>query len=479
MAATSDALAALTAVDLAEAIGSRRVSCEEVMRAALARIDRLNPGIDAIISRRPDDALLAEARAADADLARGRRRGPLHGFPHAVKDLAATRDVPTTKGSPLLADFVPAADAVHVERLRAAGAILVGKTNVPEFGLGSHSYNPVFGVTRNPYDLSRTAGGSSGGAAAALAARLVPLADGSDHAGSLRNPAAFNNVLGLRPSAGRVPDGTEEVFLPALTVVGPMARNVADLALLFSVQAGYDPRVPASIPGDGSEFAKVAPRDLRGARFGWIGDWGGHLPFEPGILDLCERALRLLEAEGATVEPVRPDFSPEEVWTTWLTLRRFLVGGALAAFHRDPEKRARMKPEARWEVERGLGTSALEVHAASVRRAAWYHVVRRLHERYDALVLPSAQVFPFPAEWTWPREVAGRAMDTYHRWMEVVIPGTLSGCPVLALPVGFDARGLPMGMQWIGPDRGEAGLLALAAAYERASGYDRAAPPEP
>ncbi|TNC16371.1 amidase [Methylobacterium terricola] len=470
-------LVMMRATDLARAIRDRAVSAREVMQAHLDQIARHNPAVTAIVSLRDPDVLLAEAEAADRQLAENGPCGPLHGLPHAVKDLSATAGIRTTQGSPLFRDTVPAVDAIHVARLRAAGAILIGKTNVPEFGLGSHSTNPVFGVTRNAYDPAKSGGGSSGGAAVALALRMVPLADGSDHGGSLRNPAAWNNVLGLRPAAGRVPGNTDEVFLPQLGVVGPMARCTADLGLLLSVQAGYDPRTPNAIRQDPAAFAAPKPRDLNGLRIGWIGDYGGHLPFEPGVLDLCEAGLNAFSDHGAVVEPVLPAFDPEAIWRAWVTLRQGITGAALAAHWRDPAKRALMKPEAVWEVEHGQKLSAFDLHAASVTRTAWYHCVRGLFDRFDVLALPAAQVFPFAAEETWPRTVAGRAMDSYHRWMEVVVPGTLSGCPVISLPVGFNPAGLPMGLQLIARNQDEAGLLSLAAAYEAVTGFDRTLPP--
>jgi amidase len=470
-------ITALGATALSDAIHARQISCLEVMDGYLARIAALNARANAIVSMKDGDALRTEARERDAELARGISRGWLHGVPQAIKDLAATKDLPTTHGSPILADFRPAADAIFVERMRASGAILIGKTNVPEFGLGSNTYNPVFGRTANAYDPTRVAGGSSGGAAVALALRLLPVADGSDHGGSLRNPAAFNNVLGLRPSSGRVPIGTDEVFLPQLGVAGPMARNVADLGRLLAVQAGYDPRSPMAQTGDPASYVDVRPGDLRGMRLAWLGDLGGHLPFEPGVLALCEAQLKTFEALGARVEPVVPDFDMETVFQAWCTLRHWLVGGALDVHFRDPARRALMKPEARWECELGQSVTALDVHKASVRRSAWYAVVERLFRDYDALLLPSAQVFPFDLDTTWPREIAGRTMDTYHRWMEVVVPITMSGCPAISVPVGFDPRGLPMGMQVVAPNLAERRLLEIAAAYEEATGFDRERPP--
>ncbi|WP_207482361.1 amidase [Arenibaculum pallidiluteum] len=474
---TPSDLVLMNACTLSQKIRMREVSCVEVMRAYLDHIARFNPRVNAIVSLRDEADLLAEAAERDRELARGEVRGWLHGLPQAIKDLAATRGIRTTQGSPLFRDTIPAADAIFVERIRAAGAILIGKTNTPEFGLGSQTYNPVFGPTRNAFDQTRTAGGSSGGAAVALALRMLPVADGSDHAGSLRNPAAFNNVLGLRPSFGRVPSDSEEVFLPQLGVAGPMARTVEDLAALLSVQSGYDARAPLSIGEDPARLARDLTRDFKGTRIGWLGDLGGYLPLEEGILDLCGRGLAALERVGCTVEAVLPDFPPEAIWNAWLVLRAWLVGSSLAAAYRDPAKRALLKPEAQWEVEQGAKLSAFAVAEASKVRTAWYHTVRGLFEAYDYLVLPSAQVFPFAVETPWPRQIAGRTMDTYHRWMEVVIPVTMSGCPAISVPVGFNGSGLPMGMQIVAPNRGEHALLQIARSLEEELRWGEKRPP--
>jgi amidase len=467
----------LDAVALAAAIASRAVSCVEVMTAYLDRIDRLNPQLNAIVNLRDRAPLLAEAREHDAQLARGDAIGPLHGFPHAVKDVTATAGIRTTFGSPLYRDFVPEQDAIVVQRLKRAGAIVIGKTNVPEFGLGSHTFNEVFGVTRNPYDPSRSAGGSSGGAAAALASRLLPLADGSDYAGSLRNPAAWNNVFSLRTSPGLVPRDTPDLFFPAPSVIGPMARTVPDLALLLSVLAGRDPAVPLSQPVDPRDFAAPLDADLAGLRVAWCGAFGGHLPFESGALELCEAALRAVADLGCVVEPAMPNFPLDRLWRDWLTLRSWHTASNYAALYRDPAKRARLKEEMIWEIERGLALSGQHVAQASQGRSDWYRAVTRLFAAYDVLLLPSAQLFPFPVEWRWPQAIAGRAMDSYHRWMENNIVVTMSACPALNVPVGFDARGLPMGMQIVAPIGGERRLLQIAQGYDRATRWSAHQPP--
>jgi len=461
----------LDAVPLAQAIRSRQVSCVEVMGAYLDHIAALNPKVNAIVALQDRSALLAQAGDQDARLARGEPIGPLHGFPLAVKDLAPVKGMPMTMGSPILKDFIPPADGIMVERLRAAGAIIIGKTNVPEFGLGSHTYNPVYGATRNAYDPSRSAGGSSGGAAVALALRMLPVADGTDYGGSLRNPAGWNNVFGFRTSFGLVPPDARDAFLPSMGVVGPMARNVADLALLLSVQAGHDPRAPLSMPGDGARFAGPLERDHKGKRIAWAGDFKGYLPYEAGVLDLCKQALETFEAMGCIVEEATPDYSIEVVWRAWLTLRAWQSGSALLAWYKDPAKRALMKPEAIFEVESGRKLSAFDITAASVVRTEWYQAVRKFFATYDYWILPTAQLFPFEAETHWPREIAGRTMETYHAWMQGVLPVTMSGCPALAAPAGFNVQGLPIGIQIIGPNQADLACLELAHAYDSATAW--------
>lgn len=459
----------LSALALSAAIADRRIDCRSVMVAYLSRIEAINPQINAIVSLRPSETLLAEAEEADRALAACDYRGWLHGIPFAVKDLSEAKGILCSFGSANYADFVPDYDDIHVERIRAAGAIIIGKTNAPEMGLGSHSYNPVFGVTRNPYDRTKSAGGSSGGAAAGLAAHLLPVADGSDMMGSLRNPAAFNNVVGFRPSFGRVPSLGTELFLGQLAVNGPMGRTVADVAALLATQAGHDPRDPLSLDDD--SLSLDADRDFAGARIGWLGDFGGYLAFEPGVLELCRQSLDVFRSLGCSVEEVAPDFDMAKLWETWRTLRHFLVSSGQAADYADPARRARMKPEMIWEIENGQGLSAAEVHAASLGRSEWYRYVAGLFERYDFLILPSAQVFPFDAGLDWPKTVGGRTMDTYHRWMEVVIGPTLAGLPAAAMPAGFGSNGLPAGIQIIGPARADRDVLSLAARYEQVTDW--------
>ncbi len=480
MTATADAEAGFLktdATELSRMIAAREVSCVEVMTACLARIDRLNPTYNAVVSLRDRDDLLADARTADRELAAGRYRGWMHGFPLAVKDLAATAGIRTTFGSPLFADNVPDADCLMVARMRAAGAIVMGKTNTPELGLGSHTYNPVHGITRNAWNPALSAGGSSGGAAVSIALGMQPVADGSDMMGSLRNPGAYANVLGLRPSFGRVPNGPKpETFVHQLATDGPMARSVRDLAHLLDIQAGHDPVAPLSLEAPASPFAATLDGDATGQRIGWIGDWNGYYALEDGILDLCNAALAEMESMGAIVEPLVPDFAPERIWSSWVALRHWSVSGNYAAYHADPATRDLLKPELVWEIEHGLALSAMQVHEASVTRSDWFQCSARLFEDVDFIAMPTAQVFPFDAELDWPKQIRGRSMDTYHRWMEIVIPASMNGCPAINLPVGFDLAGRPMGIQVIGRPRGERELLRFARCYEQATDWLSMAP---
>jgi amidase len=465
----------LDAESLSRAIHARAVSCREVMAATLERVHAFNPRFNAIVNLARDDVLLAEADERDAELARRRSargsRGWMHGMPQAIKDTGNATGFPTTFGSPLLKDACTAHDSAYVQRMRAAGCIVIGKTNMPEFGLGSHTYNDLFGPTRNAWAPQLSAGGSSGGAAVALALRLLPVADGSDFMGSLRNPAGWNHVFGLRPSQGRVPAWPKpELWVSQLGTDGPMARTVRDLAALLSTQAGHDERAPLSLADAPRSY--VPPRDAsaRGARIAWLGDLGGHLAVEPGILAVCEQALRCLAGAGAAVEPVAHGFDAEAVWRAWLVWRRALVAPAVAAVIARPGARDRIKPEALWEHDRAQGLTFDEFMQASVVRGALHARLRELLENYDALALPVAQVWPFDIATTWPRSIAGREMDTYHRWMEVTLYATFAGLPAISVPAGFDAAGrLPMGLQLIGRPNGDAALLHLAAAYENAA----------
>jgi amidase len=483
-----DDITALDAISLSRAIHARQLSCREVMKAYLARIDRLNPQANAIVNLVPDEIALAEADRCDAELGgpggrhRGRwgSRGWMHGFPQAIKDTAQAKGLPTTLGSPLLAADVAATDSLYVQRMKASGAIVIGKTNMPELGLGSHTYNNLFGRTPNAYDPAVTAGGSSGGAAVALAHRLLPVADGSDFMGSLRNPAGWNNVFGLRPSQGRVPAFPKpELFVSQLGTDGPLGRTVRDLAALLSTQAGHDPRVPLALATDPVSYVPAdGDATVNGLRIGWLADLGRYLPMQTGVLAGCEAALERMEAAGAHVEPLGREVlgeSPEALWQAWLVWRRALVAPSVAALlplaPDGREARARIKPEALWEYDQAQDLDFDTFMRAAQVRSRFFTHLAGVFERFDLLALPVAQVWPFDLQTSWPREIIGIEMDTYHRWMEVTIYATLAGLPAISVPAGFHANGRwPIGLQLIGPPLGDAAVLRAAAGYEELIG---------
>ena len=462
----------LDAVAQLQRLKDGSLTAEALVRATLARITDVNGCVNAIVSLQDADDLLLEARAKDT----AGHTGMLSGLPMAIKDLANAKGLPTTQGALRFADHVAIEDDPFVARLRAAGAIFIGKTNTPEFGLGSHTVNPVFGTTRNAYDQKVSSGGSSGGAAVALATRMVALADGSDMMGSLRNPAGWNNVYGFRPSWGRVPGKSEaDPFLHRLSTNGPMARSPADLALLLNVMSGAAPHQPDWFA---PQTFHAEDSDITGTRIGWLGDWGGAWPMEPGILELCERGLSVLEDAGAVVDPVTPPFPRDQLWDSWVTLRNLSIASELSPLLAYQHARDQVKEAALWEVDRGAALTAAEITRASRDRAAWFRAAAAVFERFDALVLPTAQVWPFDVGMAYPQEIAGQKMDTYHRWMEVVIPASLIGLPALAIPAGFGGQGLPMGLQLIGCHGDDQALLTLAQAYHRATYWPQRYPPK-
>jgi amidase len=461
----------LTAVELAQRIRTRDLSCVEVMEAHLRQIERVNPQVNAIVTLAPEQAL-AQARAADAALRRSDAVGPLHGLPVAHKDLVQTKGMRTTFGSPIYADFVPDVDDLIVTRIRNAGAILIGKTNTPEFGAGSQTFNPVFGATRNPYDLSKTCGGSSGGAAVALACGMLPIADGSDTGGSLRNPASFCNVVGFRPSPGRVPSCSDRAAWQTLSVPGPMARTVADAALLLSAMAGPHPCSPIALQKPGAHFRQPLDRDFHGVRVAWSRTASG-LPIDPEVTAVLEQARPVLEAIGCIVEETEPDFTGADeafkVWRAWGYEQKL---GELADTHRD-----RLKETILWEIEQGRALTGPQIGRAERLRTALYHRMRRFMQTYEFLALPVVQVPPFPIEQPYVTEINGVPMDTYIDWMRSCYYISITGFPAISVPAGFTRDGLPVGLQLVGRHRNDFGVLQLAHAFEQATGHWRRRPP--
>jgi amidase len=465
--AAGDEITRLSAVELAARIRRKDLSAREVMTAHLERIERINPQVNAIVTLVAERAL-ADAARADERTAKGGTLGVLHGLPVAHKDLLDTAGIRSTKGSPFYRDRVPTVDSPLVTRLREAGAIALGKTNTPEFGAGSQTFNTVFGATRNPYDLARTCGGSSGGAAVALACGLVPIADGSDAGGSLRNPAAFCNVVGLRPSPGRVPREAQS-FSP-LSVNGPMARSVADLALFFSAMAGPDGS-PLAIPEDGARFAAPLERRLSGTRVAWWRGLGG-IPVEPEIRAAVDSTRPVFEALGCVVEAAEPDFSGAD--DAFRTLR-------FAANHPTYAPLVRERPEwvkdtIRFEVAEAERLTAADVGKALARQAQIYADTRAFFQRYDFFVLPVTQVSPFDVMTPYPTRIEGVAMRDYIDWMRACWYVTLMATPAISVPAGFTKAGLPVGVQIVGRHRDDWGVLQLAHAFEQATGHGRRAP---
>ncbi len=441
-----------SALDLSQAIRSKELSCVEIMKAYLKHIHQYNPIYNAIISMLPDDELMIQARKADEALAKGDYWGWMHGMPHAIKDLAPVAGMRYTQGSPLFKNRIAEEDSPLIAKIRNEGAIFIGKTNTPEFGLGSQTYNPIFGATGCAYNPSLTAGGSSGGAACGLGTRMLPVADGGDMMGSLRNPGAFNNVIGFRPSTTVVmAEGSATDRL--LWTSGPMGRNTRDTNRLLQTLANKP------------DLNELIPLPLKNIKIAWLGNLNNYLAMEEGIIDLCEASLKKIADAGAKIEATQPDFKLSDLWFCWTTLRHHIRLQQLEYLDY-PAKQDLLKPELLWEIQQGLSFSEADVASANKIRADWYLELDRLFEQYDFLVLPTAQVFPFSKDTHWPKEINGRSMDTYHRWMEVVILASLGGIPAVNVPVGFDAQGRPMGMQVIGKFGDDRRVLEFALAYE-------------
>ena len=461
----------MTATELAHRIRARELSAREVMDAHLAQIDRLNPAVNAIVTLLPEQAM-AHARAADEALARGEEVGPLHGLPVAHKDLVPAKGIRTTSGSPIFKDFVPDEDALIVERLKKAGAITIGKTNTPEFGAGSQTYNEVFGETLNPYDTSKTCGGSSGGAAVALACGMQPIADGSDTGGSLRNPASFCNVVGFRTSPGRVPVWPNQSGWFPISVQGPLARTVGDAALMLSAIAGPDPRSPIAIAEPGALFRRPLERDFAGIRVAWSRDLG-ELPVDPRVTAVIDGQRHVFESLGCIVEDGEPDFSDADeafkVWRAWRFEQRL---GELVKAHR-----GQIKETVVWNVEEGLKLTGPQIGQAERKRTELYHRVRTFMETYEFLVLPVSQVPPFDVRQRWVTEVNGVEMETYIDWMKSCYYISAVGLPAISVPCGFTPGGLPVGVQIVGRHQDDWGVLQLAYAFEQATGFWKRRPP--
>jgi amidase len=465
----ADDLCFTSATELVALIRSKQLSARELLEAHLKQIERVNPKVNAIVTLVADRAR-ASAAMADEATAHGMAPGPLHGLPIAHKDLVDTAGIRTVRGSPFYRDHVPTQDAQIVRRIHAAGAITLGKTNTPEFGAGSQTFNPVFGATHNPYDVSKTCGGSSGGAAVSLACGMLPIADGSDTGGSLRNPASFCNVVGFRPSPGRVP-GEGHGWSP-LSTSGPMARTVADVALFLSAMAGPDAHDPLTINEDPSLFRRPLGRDFKGVRVAWWKGLGG-IPFEPEIRRVIDDNRTVFESLGCIVDEAEPDFTGVD--EAFATLRHLSYHSQYAPLLR--QRAEWVKDTIQWEIAEAERQSAADVAKASARQALMFTQSATLFERYEYFVLPVTQVAPFDINIPYPRAIAGTAMGTYIDWMRSCWYVSFMSNPAISVPAGFTAGGLPVGLQLVGRRLEDRSLLEFAYAFEQATHVGRRRPP--
>jgi amidase len=452
-------------------IREKKLSSREVMQAHLKQIARVNPKVNAIVTLVPEEELMAQALAADETLAKGNWLGPLHGLPVGVKDLHETKGIRTTHGSPLYANHVPEVDCLVVEREKKAGAIVLGKTNVPEWGLGSQTFNPVFGPTLNPYDVTKTCGGSTGGGSVALACGMVPLADGSDMGGSLRNPPNFCNIVGIRPSPGRVPNPPSELGWFTLSVAGPVARNVADCAYFLSVLAGFDRRSPIAIDQPGSQFGQPLGRDFKGVRVAMFKDMG--LPWEPAVRDAVKAQRKVFESLGCIVEEAEPDFKDaNESFLTWRHWSVELAFGDILEANAD-----KLNEYVHWHVQEGRKITGPQLGRAEAKRTAYYQRVRQFMEKYEFFVLPVNQVLPFDVKTHYPTEIAGVKMENYIAWMKSAYYISTAGNPAMSVPCAFSESGLPIGFQIVGRHNDDWGVLQMAYSFEQATNVGKRRPP--
>ena len=452
----------MSAKDIVRKIRDKELSCREVMAAHLSQIDRINPEVNAVVTLISPEQALAEAQAADEAIAQGRKLGPLHGLPMAHKDLVLTKGLRTTLGSRIFKDQIPDRDGLIVERLKKAGAITIGKTNTPEFGAGSQTFNEVFGETLNPYDTTKTCGGSSGGAAVALACGMLPIADGSDFGGSLRNPASFCNVVGFRTSPGRVPVWPTLTGWYPISVQGPMARTVQDVALMLSAIAGPDPRSPISIAEPASPFSGPLARNFKNVKLAWSSDLG-ELPVDSRVTKVLADQRRVFDNIGCIVEDGQPDFSgADEIFKVWRAWKYELNFGRLLKKHRHL-----MKDTVIWNIEEGRKLTGPQIGRAEIKRTELYHRVRKFMQTYEFLICPVAQRPPFDISQPWVEEIDGVKMNTYIDWMRSCYFISVTGLPAISVPCGFTPQGLPVGIQIVGRHNDDLGVLQLAHAFEK------------
>jgi amidase len=466
----ASALCFTSAVEMAQLIRKKKLSAREALAEHLKQIDRVNPKVNAIVTLAADQAAEAASRA-DEMQAHGDTLGPLHGLPVAHKDLFETPGIRTTFGSPIYRDYVPTEENIVVERMRRAGAIMVGKTNTPEFGAGSQTFNAVFGATRNPYDPSKTCGGSSGGAAVALACGMVPIASGSDSGGSLRNPAAYCNVVGFRPSIGRVPNPKASLGWSTLSTMGCLGRSVADLSFSLSTIAGPDPGTPLSINEPGGAFARPLDHNFKGVRIAWCRNLGG-VPFDPRIRKVVDVHRATFESLGCSVEEAEPDFSPAEI--SFRTLRAWTAATNYAKLLQ--QHPAAFKDTLKDEIQRGLNLTGQDVARAEVAHTLIWRGFQVFLEKYDYFILPTTQLPAFDVNTPYPTEIASQRLDNYIDWMKSCWYISATGNPAASVPAGFTPEGLPVGVQIVGRDKQDFTVLQLAHAFEQATGFGQRRP---
>ncbi len=466
----------LNILEISSLIKNKDLKVETLLSAYLENISKYNKDLNAIISQVPVDQLLEQAHSIDrADLKKISRK-PLLGVPIAIKDLEDTKGIKTTYGSKIFENNIPDEDGVIAEKIRSAGAILIGKTNTPEFGVGSHTFNSVFGPTRNPYNRNLSAGGSSGGAATAVTSNLIPIADGSDMMGSLRNPAAFNNIYGFRPTVGIIPDGLENLNISdSLSTAGPMAKSPKELGFLLNVIAGSK-RAGKIVTDIKKKAKRIIPVSCKSINIGWIEDLIDQYPFENGILDLCKDCLSTLSFCGAKVHSMKSGLKSSDLWESWTTLRSLSLNENLRAKFNMVEQKEALKKEILWEIEQATNIENFQMLRARNLQAKIRNTLEKLFLSYDYLALPSAAVFPFDINIHYPREIGGHVLDTYHRWMEVVIPVSLLGLPCISLPCGLNKDGLPTGLQVFGKPYSDIEILSLAETYSNNTNKDKMRP---
>ena len=454
----------LSVEDLIAKLENKNLTIDEIVKIFYKKINQKNSELNAIISKIPYRNLKRQIALSEKRRLANKRLSPLDGFPIAIKDLEETKGITTTSGSEIFRNNIPHIDSPMVHNLKKAGCIIIGKTNVPEFGIGSQTYNNIFGSTKNPYNTTLTSGGSSGGAAAAVSSGMLPFADGSDMMGSLRNPASFCSVFGFRPTPGLIPSKAKNNIFPKLSTLGPIGRTTKCLAYLLDAQVGNFVKSKENK----TLFSKIVDKfHNKDIKIAWLGDFNGSYLYENEIKEICEKFLQNLENSQFNIECLIPKFPSEMIWESWINLRSLILKKDLSDIIKDKNKASYLKPEIQWEIERAISISDLDFEDAISKREKWKIYINSLFTKFDLLALPSTQVFPFYERIKYPKEINGKKMDTYHRWMEVVVPSSLIGLPTISFPCGFNTKGLPIGIQLIGKSGNDKKVLNISYLIEK------------